>query len=923
MPKTSFPMKGNLAQREPEMLKHWHEMDLYAQIRNNKAGKPTFILHDGPPYANGDIHIGHAVNKILKDIIIKSRGMAGFDAPYVPGWDCHGLPIELMVEKKVGKAGHKVDARAFRDACRSYAKKQVEKQSVDFQRLGVFGDWQRPYLTMDYKTEANIIRSLGRMIEAGHLVKGFKPVHWCTDCGSALAEAEVEYEDKTSPQIDVRFRVVDKTDLNKRFNSDDNKVASVVIWTTTPWTLPANQAVTLHPEFDYVLVDDGEERLIIAEALLESAMQRYGISEYKITARVKGQALEYLSLHHPFYDREVPVIVGSHVTTEVGTGAVHTAPGHGHDDFIIANQYKLPVENPVDGKGIFLSTTKLVGGSHVNQANNDIIEIMRDNGSLLLVDKLQHSYPHCWRHKTPIIFRATPQWFFSMDAKGLRENALREIEKVKWTPDWGMQRINGMIADRMDWCISRQRTWGVPISVFIHKETGELHPDTASLIEDVAVRVEQGGIDAWFDLAPEELLGDAHADYEKVGDTLDVWFDSGVTHASVLDADDRLRFPADLYLEGSDQHRGWFQSSLLTSVGMNGVAPYKGVLTHGFTVDAQGMKMSKSRGNVVSPQKVMKNLGADVLRLWIASADYSGEMSVSDEILKRTADAYRRFRNTTRYLLANLHDFDPATDCVEAGKLLDLDRWVLDQSVQLQQEIIAAYENYQFHQIYQKLHHFCGVTMSSFYLDIIKDRIYTTQATSSARRSAQTVMYHVVEALVRWLAPILSFTAEEIWRYLPGKRSDSIFFEEWYSGFPAMDVKSDGDQWQCIIAVRNAVSKQLEQLRTAGDIGSSLDAEVELYCNGTIKESLDWLDDELRFVLITSYARVFVETERPGEAVASDMNGLWLRVLPSQYSKCVRCWHHREDVGSNTEHTALCGRCVENVAGSGELRQYT
>lgn len=923
MPKTSFPMKGNLAQREPEMLKHWHEMDLYAQIRNNKAGKPTFILHDGPPYANGDIHIGHAVNKILKDIIIKSRGMAGFDAPYVPGWDCHGLPIELMVEKKVGKAGHKVDARAFRDACRSYAKKQVEKQSVDFQRLGVFGDWQRPYLTMDYKTEANIIRSLGRMIEAGHLVKGFKPVHWCTDCGSALAEAEVEYEDKTSPQIDVRFRVVDKTDLNKRFNSDDNKVASVVIWTTTPWTLPANQAVTLHPEFDYVLVDDGEERLIIAEALLESAMQRYGISEYKITARVKGQALEYLSLHHPFYDREVPVIVGSHVTTEVGTGAVHTAPGHGHDDFIIANQYKLPVENPVDGKGIFLSTTKLVGGSHVNQANNDIIEIMRDNGSLLRVDKLQHSYPHCWRHKTPIIFRATPQWFFSMDAKGLRENALREIEKVKWTPDWGMQRINGMIADRMDWCISRQRTWGVPISVFIHKETGELHPDTASLIEDVAVRVEQGGIDAWFDLAPEELLGDAHADYEKVGDTLDVWFDSGVTHASVLDADDRLSFPADLYLEGSDQHRGWFQSSLLTSVGMNGVAPYKGVLTHGFTVDAQGMKMSKSRGNVVSPQKVMKNLGADVLRLWIASADYSGEMSVSDEILKRTADAYRRFRNTTRYLLANLHDFDPATDCVEAGKLLDLDRWVLDQSVQLQQEIIAAYENYQFHQIYQKLHHFCGVTMSSFYLDIIKDRIYTTQATSSARRSAQTVMYHVVEALVRWLAPILSFTAEEIWRYLPGKRSDSIFFEEWYSGFPAMDVKSDGDQWQCIIAVRNAVSKQLEQLRTAGDIGSSLDAEVELYCNGTIKESLDWLDDELRFVLITSYARVFVETERPGEAVASDMNGLWLRVLPSQYSKCVRCWHHREDVGSNTEHTALCGRCVENVAGSGELRQYT
>ena len=914
-------MKGNLAQREPEMLKRWEEDDLYGQIRKAKAGKPKYILHDGPPYANGDIHLGHAINKILKDIIIKSRGMSGMDAPYVPGWDCHGLPIELQVEKKVGKAGHKVDARSFRNHCREFAKKQIEKQRTEFKRLGVLGDWDKPYLTMNFDTEANIIRGLGRMIDAGHLLKGFKPVHWCVECGSALAEAEVEYEDKISPQIDVRFRVIDKDEINKRFKTQDKKIVSVLIWTTTPWTLPANQAVTLHPELDYALIDDGEERLIIANALLASAMQRYGLDDYELVGTVKGKELEHLKLHHPFIERDVPIILGEHVTTEAGTGAVHTAPGHGHDDYLVGLKYDLPVENPVNERGVFFSSTPVVGDMHVNKANNELIEHMRKNGSLMRVDKLEHSYPHCWRHKTPIIFRATPQWFFSMDAEGLREKAVNEIKKVKWTPAWGEQRIHGMVADRMDWCISRQRTWGVPIAVFIDKETGDLHPDTSTLIEDVALRVEKEGIDAWFDLDIETLLGDEASRYTKVEDVLDVWFDSGVTHLSVLDADERLGSPADLYLEGSDQHRGWFQSSLLTSVGTKNLAPYKGVLTHGFFVDEHGMKMSKSKGNVVAPQKLMKTLGADILRLWVAATDYSGEMSISEEILKRNADAYRRIRNTARYLLANLDQFDPYKDCVAEEELLALDRWVLKQTIDLQQEIITAYENYEFHLIYQKLHHFCGVTLSSFYLDIIKDRMYTMPLESSARRSAQTAMFHIAEAFVRWLAPILSFTAEEIWKHLPGERADSVFLEDWYEGFPQLSEVHD-DDWQHIISVRDEVSKVLENLRVSGEIGSSLNAEVDIYCDGAYKESLEKYEDELHYIFITSKARVYANTEQVTEAVVSDIEGLKIVAKPSNNEKCVRCWHHREDVDKDSEYPGLCSRCVKNISGEGEVRLY-
>ncbi|MBI4005297.1 MAG: isoleucine--tRNA ligase [Gammaproteobacteria bacterium] len=934
LPKTDFPMRGNLAQREPEMLKHWQEMDLYAKVRERKHGSGKFILHDGPPYANGDIHIGHAVNKILKDIIIKAKGLDGYDAPYVPGWDCHGLPIELMVEKKIGKAGYKVDARKFRDACREYARKQVDKQRADFQRLGVLGDWQRPYLTMDYQTEADIVRALGKMIDAGHLIKGFKPVYWCIDCGSALAEAEVEYEDKTSPSIYVRYPVLpdDVTNGNflsrfKKQESGIDRPISIVIWTTTPWTLPASQAVAVHPESSYVLVETdlghGKELLMIAEDLIGELRKLREPELWKVLYRARGEVLENAKLHHPFYNRIVPIILGTHVTLDAGTGAVHTAPGHGIDDYMIGSKYKLPLDNPVGGDGCFLPDTELFAGENVFAANDHVIKVLKEKQNLLHVESVRHSYPHCWRHKTPIIFLATPQWFISMDNNQLRQNALQAIDNVKWIPDWGQQRIKGMVADRPDWCISRQRTWGVPITVFVNKNTGELHPQTMHLFEEIAKRVKRAGIDAWFDLDAKELIGTENSTYEKVMDTLDVWFDSGVTHSCVLAVDKRLKFPADLYLEGSDQHRGWFQSSLLTSIGMNNTAPYKSVLTHGFTVDAQGMKMSKSRGNVVAPQQVMKTLGADILRLWVAATDYRNEMNVSDEILKRMADAYRRLRNTARYFLANLDDFDPDTDCVSYEEMLELDRWAVDIAAKLQNEIITAYNSYQIHLIYQKLHQFCIVEMSSFYLDIIKDRQYTTQTKSLARRSAQTAMYHIIEALVRWFAPVLCFTADEIWRHMPGKRSESVFLEEWYGGFDKVtDYESRIDYWDRIITVRDEISKELEKLRVSGRIGSSLDAEVDLYCDESLASLLQKLNDELRFVLIISYARVHQDSDRPDDAAASELNGLWIKVLPSSHAKCIRCWHHREDVGQNTSHPELCGRCIENVDGQGELRSF-
>ena len=938
LPQTDFPMRGNLPRREPEILKRWQEMDLYGQLRQTGKGRKSFILHDGPPYANGDIHIGHAVNKVLKDIIVKARTLSGFDAPYIPGWDCHGLPIELNVEKKIGKPGRKVDAAAFRSACREYAQKQVDGQREDFKRLGVFGDWDNPYLTMDYRYEADIIRALGKIIVNGHLHKGAKPVHWCTDCGSALAEAEVEYKDKNSPAIDVRFELLDEEALLIRCkhvkDHEGSGPISMVIWTTTPWTLPANQAVAVNPEVVYGLVqcggigEHGTERLLIAESLLKQVMDRYTLGDYRVIGTCLGAELEGLKLAHPFYQREVPTVLSSHVTLDAGTGIVHIAPGHGQDDYVVGSRYHLKVDNPVDDRGVFLPDTEFFAGEYVLKANEHIVKMLGINGKLVHEEMIRHSYPHCWRHKTPIIFRATPQWFISMEQKNLRTAALRTIKQTHWMPDWGEARIEGMVNNRPDWCISRQRTWGVPIVLFVHKQSGELHPDTQDLIEQVAGRVEQQGIDAWFDLDATGLLGAEAEEYSKVTDTLDVWFDSGVSHYAVLEMREGFStFPAaDLYLEGSDQHRGWFQSSLLTSVAMRGLPPYKSVLTHGFTVDSNGQKMSKSRGNVVAPQKVVNNLGADVLRLWVAATDYRGEMTVSDEILKRTSDAYRRIRNTTRFLLANLNGFDPELHLLVPDQMLALDRWLVERTRQLQGEIIAAYNSYEFHQIYQKIHNFCSVELGSFYLDVIKDRQYTTREDSVARRSAQSAMYHVAEAMTRWLAPILSFTAEEIWTHIPGERSKSVFLQTWYE-FPLLPAaeQMNMDFWHQVMAVREAVSRELERLRVAGGIGSSLDAEVDLYCGQEVLDQLKLLGDELHFVLITSYARVYRLETPPDDAIHFTLvsgDELWIAAAPSAHAKCIRCWHHQRDVGDNRNHPELCGRCVENVTGKGEHRSF-
>ena len=932
LPATDFPMRGNLAKREPEMLKQWQDNNLYQKIRNASKGRPKFILHDGPPYANGNIHIGHSVNKVLKDIIIKSRTLDGFDAPYIPGWDCHGLPIELNVEKKVGKPGQKVDVKTFRDKCRAYAQTQVNVQRDDFIRLGVLGDWDNAYLTMDYKFEANIVRTLGKIIDKGHLHKGSKPVHWCLDCGSALAEAEVEYEDKTSSAIDVVFEATDKDAFFSACDAENNGLpVATVIWTTTPWTLPANMAVSLHSDLEYVLVKAdtsiGSINLLLAEALHESALERYEAEKFTIIGRCKGDALENQLLQHPFYKRQVPVILGDHVTTEAGTGAVHTAPGHGQDDYIVGTKYGLDVYNPVGSNGVFLPDTELFAGQHVNKANEAIIEVLKENNVLLKFRKLKHSYPHCWRHKTPIIFRATPQWFISMKQNGLRDQAMSAIGATNWMPEWGKARIEGMVENRPDWCISRQRTWGVPITLFVHKESGELHPNTQEIIKKVSADIEKEGIDAWFSKTAEDILGDDAVNYDKVTDTLDVWFDSGVTHASVLEQREELDVPADLYLEGSDQHRGWFQSSLLTSVAIRDKAPYKSVLTHGFTVDADGKKMSKSLGNVIQPQKIFNSLGADILRLWVSSTDYSAEITVSDEILKRTADSYRRIRNTARFLLANLNGFNPETDMLEESNMLALDKWAVAQTLHVQDEIIEAYKNYNFHIIYQKLHNFCSEDMGSFYLDVIKDRQYTTHKESVARRSAQTAIYHIVEAMTRWMAPILSFTAEEIWQQIPGSHSDSVLLGCWYDKLFALKSSDtmNFDFWMAIQKTRHLVSKQLEQIRVDGKIGSSLDAQVKLYCSDRLYKDLSALEDELRFVLITSYASVYPASEAPSSEETIELDDgetICISVEKSNHKKCTRCWHLREDVGVHTEHPELCGRCVDNVEGKGETRHY-
>jgi isoleucyl-tRNA synthetase len=930
LPQTGFPMKADLAKREPAMLEAWERADLYGKIRSVSKGRPGYVLTDGPPYANGAIHLGHAVNKILKDIIVKSRTLDGYDAPYVPGWDCHGLPIEMQVEKTHGRVGQKIDAKAFRTACRDYAYKQVDAQRKDFKRLGVLGDWQHPYLTMDPRFEAEQLRAFAMIIKNGHVYKGYKPVHWCLNCRSALAEAEVEYEDITSPSIYVRFEVLDRADLAARLGLQSDLVdldvpTAIAIWTTTPWTLPANQAVAVHPQIDYALVEfdlgDGRERLLVANERVEPLMLTLGVGTWTTLAEVKGQVLEHLQLHHPFYDRVVPVILGDHVTLDAGTGAVHTAPGHGLDDYIVGRRYDLPIENPVGGDGRFLPATPIFAGEQVFDANAHVIEVLGSEGRLLKGEPYHHAYPHCWRHKTPVIFRATPQWFISMDQAGLRKGALEAIAHVDWMPAWGEQRISGMIAGRPDWCVSRQRTWGVPIPLFVDKESGELHPRTLELIEEVAQRVERGGIDAWFDLDAAALLGADAARYEKSTDVMDVWFDSGVVHHAVTQLRPEIVAPSDLYLEGSDQHRGWFHSSLLTSVAMHGRAPYRGVLTHGFTVDEKGRKMSKSIGNTLVPQKLTNTLGADVVRLWIAATDYANEMSVSDEILKRMADSYRRIRNTVRFLLGNMHGFDPALHAVPFHDLVAIDQWVISKAFALQNDVVTAYRNYEFHSIYQEVHNFCVVELGGFYLDILKDRLYTTGAESGPRRSAQTALSHLADAMVRWLAPILSFTAEEVWSFMPGERTESVFLTTWHS-FPAGAERASAIDWPAFIALKADVARQLERLRTAGEIGAPLEAEVTIYAPAEQAHRFAALGDELRFLLITSQAKVVATDTPPADSVPSHAENVWIEVKPSAQPKCVRCWHLRPDVGSDPRHPELCARCVLNIEGPGEERRY-
>jgi len=945
LPKTEFAMKANLSAREPAILADWHARDRYAEIQKRTATREhAFILHDGPPYANGVIHIGHAVNKVLKDIVVKSKLIAGFRSPYVPGWDCHGLPIEIAVEKEFGKVGQKLDAAEFRQKCREYAAKQIDLQRADFKRLGVLGDWDRPYRTMDAKFEAEMLRALAKIYANGHITRGFKPVHWCFDCGSALAEAEIEYADKVSPAVDVAYDAIDAKALAAKFGVDinDDTIVAVPIWTTTPWTLPASLAVSLGSDLEYSLVrgpmrNGRSVLLVIATLLRDACAVRYQSADDNGAAvtfprSIRGSELEGVTLRHPFYEREIPILLGDHVTAEDGTGAVHTAPGHGVEDFTVSRLYGLIEKysaselNPVGGNGVYLPGTPIVEGQFIWKANDSITELLRGNGHLLAHAKFEHSYPHCWRHKTPVAFRATPQWFMSMEKEGLRATALKSIKDVRWIPSWGEERITGMIAGRPDWCISRQRTWGVPIALFVDKTTQLPHPRSEELFEQVAQRVEKDGIDAWSALDARDLLADDAERYEKVSDVLDVWFDSGVTHFAVLDQRDELaRKPGDkvMYLEGSDQHRGWFHSSLLTSSAMHGRAPYDEVLTHGFAVDQNGRKMSKSLGNVVAPQKVVDSLGADVLRLWVASTDYRNEMTVSDEILKRVSDAYRRIRNTARFLLGNLDGFDPAKHLIPVEQGVLLDQWAVQQAHDVQTAVVAAYERYDFPEIVQRVQNFCTNEMGSLYLDITKDRLYTMPTDSLGRRSAQSAMFRILEALVRWLAPITSFTAEEIWPLLPGVRGESVMFETWYDGLAAGQCSAgQRKSWNELLAIRATVSKVLEGMRAAGSIGASLQADVSIHLAADMRARHAEVAGELRFFFITSELRLADVADRPEGAIRVEGHDAWVVATPSEHAKCVRCWHYRSDVGSHADDPELCGRCVENVEGQGETRLW-
>ena len=937
MTDTPFPMRGDLAKREPGWVKQWQDKKIYERVRKAAAGRPKFILHDGPPYANGDIHLGHAVNKILKDMVVKARTLAGFDAPYVPGWDCHGMPIEIQIEKLHGK---NLPTAEVLTRARAYALEQVDRQRAGFIRLGVLGEWDNPYLTMAYGNEADELRALGTLLEKGYVYRGLKPVNWCFDCGSALAEAEVEYQDKRDPAIDVGFAFAQPEKLAAAFGLAALPAADgfIVIWTTTPWTIPSNQALNVNPEISYALVRtarDGKPLLLILAAdLVESCLQRYKL-EGAVIATCLGAALEGIGFRHPlhaqdaFYDRLSPMYLADYVTTESGTGVVHSAPAYGQDDFISCKAHGMKddeILTPVMGDGRFASTLPLFGGLTIWEASKPICAALTAAGALFELKMFDHSYMHCWRHKTPIVYRATSQWFAGMDltpkdgGPTLRETALKGIAETEFFPDWGQARLHGMIANRPDWTLSRQRQWGVPMAFFLHKETGALHPRTPELIEQVAKLFELHGIDAWLTIEPKDLLGIDADMYVKNKDTLDVWFDSGATHQTVLRGShaQQSAFPADLYLEGSDQHRGWFHSSLLTSSMLNGRPPYKALLTHGFTVDAEGKKMSKSLGNTLAPQKISDTLGADILRLWVASTDYTGELSISDEILKRVTESYRRIRNTLRFLLANTSDFNPQTDAVPIAELLEIDRYAIAGMGALQADILAHYQRYEFHPVISRLQNYCSEDLGGFYLDILKDRLYTTGVSSQARRSAQTALWHIAQSLLRVMAPALSFTAEEAWAVFAGAEayaaSDETIFTQTYWELPAV---ADGaallDKYTALRAVRADVAKELEELRASGAIGSSLQAELTIKAAPEKYKLLASLDDDLRFLFITSQARVLEVASAADESIA---------VTASQAPKCERCWHYRADVGSHAGHEGLCGRCVSNLFGSGERRAF-
>ena len=945
---TPFPMRGDLARREPGWLAQWQAQQRYQKLRKIAAGRPKFILHDGPPYANGDIHIGHAVNKILKDIIVRSKTQAGFDAPYVPGWDCHGLPIEHQIEKLVKgdkkaieaapsihtriteyRKANGLDAKAtdlpasfIRELCREYAGLQIERQKKDFIRLGVLGEWDNPYRTMSFRSEADEIRALGKLYQQGYLFKGLKPVYWCFDCGSALAEAEVEYQDKTSPTIDVAFASAEPEKLAAAFGLSAlpaGKTASVVIWTTTPWTIPANQALNVHPDFDYGLYNTEKGLLILAADLAKGALERFGLTGVEV-ARCKGQALDRLTFRHPFYDRVSPVYVGDYVTLDAGTGIVHSAPAYGLEDFDSCRKNGMPndaILNPVTSDGTYVDSLPFFGGLHIWKANPLIVEKLAEVGALMHTSPLSHSYPHCWRHKTPVVYRATTQWFVGMDREvagsTLRQRALKGVDDTTFFPAWGQARLHAMIANRPDWCVSRQRNWGVPIPFFLDKQTGEPHPRTPELLEAVARKVEEQGINAWFELDPAELLGEDATRFDKMKDTLDVWFDSGTTHFHVLRGThaEQLAYPADLYLEGSDQHRGWFHSSLLTGCALDGRAPYNQLLTHGFVVDGQGRKMSKSVGNVIAPQKINDSLGADILRLWVASTDYSGELAISDTILKGTTDSYRRLRNTIRFLLANLSDFNPATDALPVSELTELDRYALVLAQRLHAGVAEdCYPRYAFHTAMQAIVGYCTDDLGAFWLDIIKDRLYTTKADSKARRSAQTALWHVTRSLLSLLAPVLCFTADEAWQALTGEAEDSPVYHTWHELPVVADADALAARWDVLRALRAQINKDIETLREAGAVGSSLQAEVDIEADAGLYPLLNALGDELKFVLIVSRVGVV-----PGPETR-------IRVSASAEQKCERCWHYHPTVGENAEAPTLCARCYDNIFGQGESRSY-